>query len=387
MDAMLAARRTFGALFRRHYVNFGVAVTLSCLLPTVLYFAETRMRDRAVLLRAARATIVDAPLGVLAPDREGTLIHAVGLVTCAEPVQDAAFNLSVTALRLYRTVEMYQWVEVKEQVDFGGNDGKVTRTSYVKRWAPTLARMPMFPARPDLRNPSLMPYEERSVAASRCRLGALELPPDSLLQLGQFEPILLTDEQVAKVPTDLQGKVHNQRGQLFIGGKPDLPAVGDVRVAFQVVTLREISALAMQRTAALVPAPDQGIPQVLIADGNVAVDGLLALVEPVAAAPEWAVRVGAFVALLVAWTLLLRKLLPSISAPPFGPRSTAAGLAVLSATALTCGALAAVWLPFQVSAGLPFAAASTFATCLLGAAGVHYLLKRRREQRAIERSS
>ena len=81
---------------------------------------------------AQQLDAVAAARGALAPGGEAgypAVDHVVGAASAAAPVTDPDFTLTVSALRLDRTAETYQWLETRE----GSGDNKLLR--HEKVWS------------------------------------------------------------------------------------------------------------------------------------------------------------------------------------------------------------------------------------------------------------
>ncbi|MFO0663530.1 MAG: TMEM43 family protein [Polyangiaceae bacterium] len=181
------------------------------------------------------------------PTAEGKLVHATGLATTDEEVKDDVFGVHAKVLKLVRVVEVFQWEELR-----GETEGTVT---YIKRFASQPIDAGKFREPVGHDNTRLFPYEGRMISAKAARMGALPCPPSLLSKLSKFEALPITQEMLDAAPLDVKSKAKVSPGgmSVFLGGKPEAPEVGDVRVTFYVVKPEIVSVVAKQEAAKFTP--------------------------------------------------------------------------------------------------------------------------------------
>ena len=78
------------------------------------FWNEGRAVKRAQDLAEGKNSVVTIDAATVNPDYEGKLIHMTAEAKTDETVTDSTFGVSLNALRLRRSVDMYQWKETKK---------------------------------------------------------------------------------------------------------------------------------------------------------------------------------------------------------------------------------------------------------------------------------
>jgi hypothetical protein len=239
---------TLTARFRRSPRLAALGALLFIATLGIFYGNEVRAVDAHRAFDTGAASVLHVVPERLDGENEGRVVHVSGLVSTDETLRDEVFGVSARALRLERHVEMYVWDETKRS-----ENGRV-EVDYTKRWSAKVVDSAAFKDAEGHRNPSLFPYEERSIAALAAHLGAFSLPNEGLRQLNGFEPWVPTTEMLASAPAEIRSKARVYAGAVFLGLNPDTPQVGDVRITFQIVKPTVASVVAAQKAQALAPA-------------------------------------------------------------------------------------------------------------------------------------
>jgi hypothetical protein len=77
----------------------------------LLWWNEGRAIQTARALQEGERTVIGVAAGPVDPANEGKLVHVMGRATIDETLKDAMFGVSANAIKLRRTVQMYQWTE------------------------------------------------------------------------------------------------------------------------------------------------------------------------------------------------------------------------------------------------------------------------------------
>ena len=89
-------------------------------------------------LTEGASLVVSADPARVDPANDGKLVHVSGDLKPGAPLTDPDFTVSATALRLVRTVEMYQWkeeIEDRDAQELGGSEETVTTYEYHRVWS------------------------------------------------------------------------------------------------------------------------------------------------------------------------------------------------------------------------------------------------------------
>ena len=224
----------------------------------LLFWNESRAVTTANSLKEGAKAVVSVAADTIVPGNDHKLIHLSGEVTTTESIRDPLFGLSVTALRLGRRVEMYQWKEDKTtetKKKLGGGEETTTRYEYSRAWSDRPVDSSSFRHPEDHTNPSSFPVQKLTVLTSKATLGAFKIPEPIIEKMSNDQPLPPPSDCIAQLPADLKPKARINAEQIYLGQDPAAPAVGDMRVTFQVLKPAVYSILAQQSGDTLTPYP------------------------------------------------------------------------------------------------------------------------------------
>jgi hypothetical protein len=255
----------FGAFFGFWFFILGIGL---------LIYNEGRAVKTAKDIDEGRDNVVQVDLNSfsnissLPSEYENKLIYATGDLNtnmASELLVDPIFGVSVGdksanssssstnglgqgALKLKRSVEMYQWQESstsKQTKKLNGGTKTETTYNYDKTWSSSLIDSNEF-KRPgeETRNPTIFPFESLVLEADPILLGNLiEVSESVIANFDWFEsiPVALDDVPDASLKANLT--VYTNSG-FYYGVKNFAPTVGDARILFEVVEPDIISIIA-----------------------------------------------------------------------------------------------------------------------------------------------
>lgn len=322
-----------------------------------LFWNEGRSVDRIKTIAEGRDAVVEGDLGRVDPALQGQLVHLVGPATGGD-IADELFKINLSALRLDRHVDMYQWVERKQTRD--GN----TSYEYRKEWRNT--RQTGF-QHSGYVNPA-MPYQDKRFYPAETMLGAYRLSRALVDDLSAAEKITPDPIDLPKVgPLRLEG-------DRLYSGDPGNREIGDLRIEFSAVPEQTVSVLAGLANGELLAFRTEHGDLAMIEPGAMNADAMLALAETRNAYLTWGLRLVGTGAIFLGLFLLLSS---AVSWIPFAQglaKAAAALIAIVLAVPIALSVIAFAWLWFR-----PLWAIGLF--CIAAIGPIFLVLRGRRANR------
>ena len=370
----------------------------------ILFYNEGRAVDTAKRLKEGAGAVVDVPADKIDAANEGKLVHVTGKADTKDVLSDEAFGVSATALRLMRTVEVYQTVEHSEtkRIKEGDKTREVTTYTYSNEWCgkPVDSSQYHDAAKRAANPPAAMPYSDVDKIAQNVTLGAFKLSDTHVKRIGGKAPFQFPAD--FKVPETLPGGQF-QNGVFYVpfsgasasvttpaagtasSGSPLLaaaqavtavvtnavsaavgrsvavsPVPGDVRVMFSVVMPHDVTVVEQQTNGTLAPwAASDGETLSFVRDGIVPAAKIFADAQSMNSKITWLLRL---VGLLVMYFGIKKALGPIDSLVDAIPilngivamgTSLAAGLVAGACALLTIGV---AWVFYRPWLGIPLIA-------------------------------
>ena len=268
------------------------------------------------------------------PGLHGHMVRVVATPSVVEAPRDPEFNLSVATPVLTRHVEMFQWREVR----IGDS------THYEVDWVDHLIDARQFAVPRGHLNPPQLPLAGKSFDAGLVQMGGFRLAP--ALQKALPGTSVVTPD-TSTLPANLAATFSRHGSYLQTSANAANPQLGDVRVSWDAIPLRQMTVVARLDGDHLFPAPDTADGQgYQVAVGDV---GLLDLFPDLPTPPDAIVFkriVGLLLAALGAFVLLTerrRSVAAAAGQPSPAPRLHDVWFS-LGLGALVVGAVAAtVW--------------------------------------------
>lgn len=258
-------------------------------------------------------------IATIDPDMEGRLVHAIGKAETDDILSDDEFGISRTAIRLERSVEMYQWEEsshTTEKKNLGGSVTKETTYTYSKTWSQALIDSSDFKeAGHD--NPAGMMYQSKDQRAQNVRFGAFRLNESQIariggemeLELGQdYQPPMANAQRLGNT-IYIPNTASSQNSATNIRDVAMSPQIGDMRVTFSIVLPHDISIIAKQRGDSFVSyVAKTGKKVDLIANGAKDAAEMFAAARRGNAMFTWLGRLGGFLLMFIGLSMILKPL-------------------------------------------------------------------------------
>src|ERR1700686_368233 len=235
--ANLITEVTSESIFGRIGKSFvGMLVGLVLIVGSIvlLFWNEGRAVATAKSLKEGAATVIDVPSDKIDTTNDSKLIHVTGDTAAGDALEDPLFNISESALRLRRNIKVYEWKEKKETKSrdkVGGGKETTTTYSYEKVWAPELITSSSFKSQDDHRNPAKLEIPQKEFISKSATLGKFKFTSEVIGKIPGDEALAATDEQLAKVSSDLQSKLKVESDEFYLGSDPANPEIGDEKIS------------------------------------------------------------------------------------------------------------------------------------------------------------
>lgn len=211
--------------------------------PVGLWFNEKNAVETAAALTEGAGKVVTVPNKPKDPSTSPKLVHTTGKAETKETLKDPDFGLSVTAIRLEREVEMYQWKEekhTKTSDTVGGSKKTETTYTYKLVWDDDEINSSAFKDKdPKYRNPP-MALKGMKFYATDVTLGDYKLSRSLISMISNETHLPVTEAMTATFPDELRAQYKAANG-ILQSGNPSSPKVGDLKVKFTVVNNQDVS--------------------------------------------------------------------------------------------------------------------------------------------------
>lgn len=323
----------------------------------VLFWNEGRAVKREKALSEGQENVVMASATTVDPSNEGKLIYISGGVSTDDTLTDEIFAVTYQGIKLKRTVEMYQWEEKKDsstETRTGGSTETTTTYSYKKIWSESLIDSSRFHDS-GYNNPSQMPYRTNTFQANNVTLGGYELSYSLIADINNYQsyPVSELNESVkASLPsnTKVVGTGY------YIGEDSDNPALGDMRVSFEVVEPGVVSIVSQQSGNSFIPyLAENGGKVELLEIGTKSADEMFESAQTTNKIVTWVVRVIGFLFIFFGFNMLLTPLEVLADVIPFIGNIVGAGNGIISfllALPLAFTTIAIAWIVYRPILGI-----------------------------------
>jgi hypothetical protein len=338
----------------------------------VLFWNEGRAVHRAQSLDEGAAACIAVNADKVDAANNGKLVYVSGEATTAETLTDPQFGVSAKALKLERTVEIYQWVErseSKKERKTGG--GEVTTTYYYhdKKWVKEPVNSSSF--RPDdgqykgqeLSNQGTKPFDDTTERAKVVKIGAFQLTAAQVDRIGHGTQLPVTSAMLAALPGDLKDKLKTTSdGALYqpfaADGDPSKPSIGDVRITFTELKPQPVSLIARQAGESFEPwASPSGSGTIdELRAGTLSKEAMFQKAQEENTVLTWVLRVVGCGLMALGIFLFFRPLKVLADVLPFLGDLMGAGIglfAILVAVPLSLITIALGWVAYRPLVGIP----------------------------------
>ncbi|XP_059469726.1 transmembrane protein 43 homolog [Neocloeon triangulifer] len=193
----------------------------------ILMWSEARLLTKTKSLNEGFDSIVLIQNeNQILPENNGKLIHLVGYIQVGEPLTEFEYGVLISAVKLKRRVQMYQWVEERTLREFPEEfDVHQDGLFYYTEWRDKLNDHTRFAQPFGHENPREIPLKTKIYVSDQVNVGAYYFS-DALKDLFTDFELFTSDER----PENRDIKLHS--GLYYHSQDVWNPKVGDTRVQF-----------------------------------------------------------------------------------------------------------------------------------------------------------
>lgn len=362
-------------------IIFGMVLFLAAF--PLLFWNEGRAVKRYKTLQEGGGAVVSVAADRVDPERNGELVHVTGDATTSDVLIDPEFGVSVNALRLRRSVEMYQWEESKsskKEKKLGGGERTVTTYSYDRVWTERPISSGGFKKPDEHRNPAAMPIQSESWTAEPVTLGAYTLPESLVNDISAFRP-LDVKESAGEFKTIGDRECVLAGNGYYCGLDSETPEIGDLRISYREVPPTTVSLVAQQQGNSFTTYQTQAGGTIsLLRTGTHSADAMFKQAETQNKWLTWILRGAGLLVMFMGLGMIFRPLSVVADVVPFVGSIVGAGtgmVAFLLAAMFSFVTIAVAWIFYRPLIGVILLVVAAAAL-----AGVFMLFKKGKDERA-----
>lgn len=334
-----------------------VGLVLFVLAFPLLFWNEGRAVTTYKALKEGGSAVITVAADSVDAANAGRLIHVIGLADTEATLKDPVFGVAAKALKLKRTVEMYQWRQDSSSETtkkLGGGTETVTEYSYSKKWSDGLISSDNFKDPEGHQNPAAMPLASLQQVADRVSLGAFTLSPALIGRINSFEPLVVENE--TPLPEAFRETAHVYDSGFYLGTNAANPQVGDVRVKFEMVKPVDVSVIAKQAGNTFEPyVTKAGRSLSLLQTGTHTAEAMIQAAQAGNKMMTWMLRLAGFICMMVGLNLFFKPLSVIADVLPIAGTIVGAGtgfIAFLVAALASLLTIALAWIVYRPLLGI-----------------------------------
>ena len=325
----------------------------------LLFWNEGRAVKTEKSLHEGAGAVISVPSDKVNPANNMKLVHLTGKATTAETLTDPQFLVAANAIKLRRSVEMYQWEEKKDtstKKKVGGGSETTTTYSYSKTWSDKPIDSSSFKESEGHQNPGALPFESHEAQAEHVTVGAFTLTRSLLDQMSDFDPLPVTDQHLAALPADLKAKVKLHNNGFYAGADPANPQIGDTRIAFSAVMPADVSVVSKQTGTSFEPyRASAGMDIEMLKRGVFTAQAMFESALRQNTIMTWILRVVGFFLMFIGLAMFFRPLSVLGDVLPFFGSMLAFGtglFAFVVSAVLSIGTVGVAWVVYRPVLGI-----------------------------------
>ncbi len=314
----------------------------------VLFWNESSAVKNIHGIEEGQSKVVSLAEPKVDSSKNGQLVHLSGDAVTSDTVTDPVLGVSENAIRLIRTVEMYQWKETSSSTTkkkLGGGTETVTTYNYVKDWSSSVINSSGFKRPSGHENPGAMEIPSETFNASNVTVGDFTLPAGLINQIGGGEPVQINE---GNLPAGLQGRARVQGSEVYVGYNSSSPQIGDLKIKLQVVKPQKVSIVAVQQGNSFSAyQPKEGHAIMWLSAGVVPATQMFQQAASAEGTKTWIFRLLGFIMMYAGIAMVFKPIVTFGDVVPFVGSILNFGIGIFAfivAAALSLVTIAIAWL-------------------------------------------
>ena len=335
----------------------------------LLIWNEGRTVDRVKTLAEGSGLVIHIPADTVSDVNNKKLVHLSARTLTDETLSDRDFGIKANAIKLKRSVQVFQWnenISTRKVKELGGGEKTIKEYSYTKSWNEHAINSNNFKDS-TYKNPSQILYKNRTYTANDIRFGEFVFPGSLTNKMNSFKAINLDLKELPEIEN-----ISNYSGGYYVGRDSQSPQVGDIKINFEVVEPAIVSVVAQQTGNTFQPYITSAGGQILLLEyGTVGHENMFQAALDDNRTLTWGVRIAGLILMIIGLVLFLKPLSVLADVVTIFGNIVEAGtgiIALLLAIVLTSITIAMAWLFFRPLIG---------GSLLLVSVGVLWLIKSR----------
>lgn len=313
--------RSWGSRLKDAFVGILIGIVLLSAGIVLIFWNEKHSLHTAQSLEQAQKILVSIPSAPVNPKNNLKVVYVNGIATTKDTLSDPQFGVSVVAISLKRSVEMYQWkesVETKKESQMGGSEKEVKSYSYSTTWSETLIDSSNFKTPDGHQNPGAMPIQTKTQYADKVTLGDFTLPYTLSSLMDVSQPVALNKVNKEALGKELNKPVHLVDNVLYLGQDPNNTQPGDLRIKMSAIMPQDVSIIAQQTEntfqAYMAPA---GESVLLLEPGRPSAQLMMENAQSENRMIAWIIRLASLLMLIGGFALIFNPLVVLADVLPF----------------------------------------------------------------------
>lgn len=284
-------------------------------------------------------------------------MHFSGDATTSDILSDPTMGISENAIKLVRSVQMYQWKEVtssKTEKKLGGGTETRTEYRYEKGWSDSVINSGNFKVQAGHTNPATMEILSETFKAQNVTVGEFTLPEGLVSQISNEETLTVTQD---KIPPQYMGRAQISGNEIYIGYNPASPQIGDLKVSYKIVrSPQKVSIVAQQQGNTLTQYMTKAKTTIMMLSmGVVPADQMFQQAQESNVTRTWLVRLLGFILMYIGLTMIFKPIATFGDVVPIVGSILNFGIGVFSfivALALSLVVIAIAWIAARPILGI-----------------------------------